>query len=229
MKRIILSLLLLSFISVGFAQKGRVYVVKDFSQIAVSLPVNIQITLADKFEVKSVGTSNDIEQIVVEMSGNTLFLKSESGRHNFDKNTTVYITLPTVERISQSGSGNISVAGVARCQNLDINLAGSGEILLSAINVENFSVTLSGSGNVRVSEKSEASKLRLRIAGSGNLMFATISASDVDVNIAGSGNATVRASESLSVRIAGSGNVDCSGNPKKLDKVVFGSGRVSIQ
>lgn len=201
----------------------------DFTGISYSLPVNLQVVIGDKYEIKAVGPVEDIDLIVVEKSGNSLILKSKSGRHRFDSDTKIYVSLPKLSMISSAGSGRINVNDVVKGESLEVSLAGSGEIQLQAVDLGEISVSVAGSGNVKVEEHSKVNFGVYKIAGSGNISFSALQAKNVDVNIAGSGNVNAYASEKLTVKIVGSGNVTCTGSPKSVDKVKFGSGSVNIR
>lgn len=230
MRKLFLSLLFLYSISIpALAQKGRVYVAADFTGISYSLPVNLQVVIGDKYEIKAVGSVEDIDLIVVEKNGNSLILKSKSGRHRFDSDTKTYVSLPKLSMISSAGSGRINVNDVVKGESLEVSLAGSGEIQLQAVDLGEISVSVAGSGNVKVEEHSKVNLGVYKIAGSGNISFSALQAKNVDVNIAGSGNVNAYASEKLTVKIVGSGNVTCTGSPKSVDKVKFGSGSVNVK
>lgn len=230
MRKLFLSLLFLSSISIAaLAQKGRVYVATNFTGISYSLPVNLQVVIGDKYEIKAVGSVEDVDLIVVEKNGNSLILKSKSGRHRFDSDTKIYVSLPKLSMISSAGSGRINVNDVVKGESLEVSLAGSGEIQLQAVDLGEISVSVAGSGNVKVGEHSKVNLGVYKIAGSGNISFLALQAKNVNVNIAGSGNVNAYASEKLTVKIVGSGNVTCTGSPKSVDKVKFGSGSVNIR
>lgn len=230
MKRLLLSVFfIISIMLVASAQKGRVYVVQNFIGISYSLPVNLQVSISDKYEVKASGPAEDIDNIVVEKNGNSITIKSKSNRHRFDSDTRLYVSLPVLSKISMSGSGNISVNGVVKSESLTVDLAGSGDIQFQAMDINKASISVAGSGNVKLKDSSKATYGIYRVAGSGDISFTALQAKKVDVNIAGSGNVKAFASEDLNVKIAGSGNLTCTGSPKNVEKMKFGSGSVTIK
>ncbi|WP_320054210.1 head GIN domain-containing protein [uncultured Acetobacteroides sp.] len=225
-----LGLLLVSCVF-AYAQKGRVYVADNFDGIKFALPVELNISIGSKFEVKAVGAAEDIDWIVVEKNGSSLNIKSKSkhGHHRFDRGTKVYVTLPRLEELSLAGSGDIYVKGDVKGGALQVNVAGSGDIAVEKVSVDIFGVNVSGSGNVKITDRSSANRAEYKIAGSGSVSSRNVMAKSVVVNVAGSGDINAYASENLSVKIAGSGNVECFGNPKNVEKVKFGSGSISIK
>jgi len=227
-KKILFSFILAALSVAAFAQKGRVFVASDFDGIRYSLPVQLSVTIGSKFEVKAVGTAEDIDWMVVEKEGSSLVVKSKRGNHRFDRDTRFYITMPAVENISLAGSGDITVFGDIKSDSFKANVAGSGDIRAEKVFVQKFSANVSGSGGIKIANGS-ASSADYNIAGSGTISARGLEAKDVDVNIAGSGDVIAFATDNLKVKIAGSGNVDCYGNPKNVEKMKFGSGSISIK
>lgn len=231
-KKLLFSLgLLLMSCAFSFAQKGRVYVADNFDGIKFALPVELNVSIGSKFEVKAIGSPEDVDWIVIEKKGSTLIIKSKSkfGHHRFESKTKVHVTLPRLEELSLAGSGDIFVKGDLKGSSLYVSVAGSGDIAIEKITVESFKVNVSGSGDVKVGDRSTTTSAEYKIAGSGSISSRNVMAQSVEVNIAGSGDVNAYASEKLVVKIAGSGNVECFGNPKNVDKVKFGSGSISIK
>ena len=88
---------------------------------------------------------------------------------------------------------------------LKIAVAGSGNVKLQRLNLDEASLKISGSGNAELAGK--AGRLGLSISGSGDSNTRELEADEVSVSIAGSGDAKVNARKTLSVSIAGSGRV----------------------
>lgn len=83
--------------------------------------------------------------------------------------------------LSLSGSGNIVVAG--KCQNLNVNLVGSGNIKAKTLLASNASLNLTGSGVINASV---CEKVNANLAGSGNINIVG-SPSEKQLNKTGSG------------------------------------------
>src|SRR5690606_36092558 len=107
-------------------------------------------------------------------------------------------------------------------EQLELNLAGSGEIL-GAVDVSILDIDITGSGNVKLS--GQALDTWLKLAGSGKLEAYDLSAENYDIQINGSGNADVTVQENLKVDISGSRSVNYKWNPS-IDSKISGSGKV---
>ncbi len=139
------------------------------------------------------------------------------------KQVTIRITLATLEQISLSGSGEISSTNTfSGLTNLDMNLAGSGEIHL-AYQAQKSEVNLSGSGEVELSGSSK--QFSIKLSGSGEVSAADLKTDTCEVHISGSGDANVHATYQLNSIISGSGDVQYSGSPS-VNAKISGSGEV---
>jgi hypothetical protein len=116
----------------------------------------------------------------------------------------VKITMPALEGVSVSGSGDIQVSGL-KAGELEARVTGSGD------------VTLKGS----------AERLRAEVTGSGDVHAADLSTKSARVKVTGSGDVTVRVTAELDATVTGSGDVHYYGHPPEVRKHVTGSGDIT--
>ena len=135
---------------------------------------------------------------------------------------TLTVDVVTLSALSVRGSGSVSGEGL-KAPALKIVLAGSSDVKLHKLSLDEASLKISGSGNAELSGK--AARLSLSISGSGDINSRELEADEVSVSIAGSGGASVNARKALGVSIAGSGSVDYVGDAT-VKTSVAGSGRV---
>ncbi|MBN1211176.1 MAG: DUF2807 domain-containing protein [candidate division Zixibacteria bacterium] len=176
--------------------------VREFNEIKTSGSFDIFVEVGPERSLKITFDDNLIDIIETEVRGKTLRIGSEESfsSHHVCK---VEITVPELEAVSLSGSGNVEV----------INLKG-----------DVFESSISGSGNVKVT--GEVREVELEISGSGEIEAEDLIADDAYVKISGSGDVRVYARESLEGRVSGSGSIYYSGNPQSLSTNVSGSGRI---
>ena len=84
-----------------------------------------------------------------------------------------------------------------------------------------------GAGDIRVSGK--AKDLSINISGSGDVEVPNLKAEKAVININGSGDVSAYVTKDVDISIAGSGDVTIKGNPKKVKRIINGSGRVSVK
>lgn len=103
-----------------------------------------------------------------------------------------------------------------------IEVAGSGDAIVSAVNGNDLNATVTGSGSLTVD--GAIKRQTVTLTGSGDYNGTNLSSHQASVTCSGSGSATVKVSESLKVHITGSGSVGYIGDPQITEKVVTGSG-----
>lgn len=123
-----------------------------------------------------------------------------------------------------AGSGDIQSKDVVKNENLTVKLAGSGNFNLP-VDTNNLELHVSGSGNIHL--KGTADKLTTKLSGSGDIDASNLKSKIVEANVSGSGNSKVTCAESITARVAGSGNIKYIGNPEKRDVKVSGSGTIT--
>ena len=165
-----------------------------------------------------------VETRVVSRSGvPTLEVRVRDGTSYSSRNPiTLTVDVVTLSALSVRGSGSVSGEGL-KAPALKIVLAGSSDVKLHKLSLDEASLKISGSGNAELSGK--AARLSLSISGSGDINSRELEADEVSVSIAGSGGASVNARKALGVSIAGSGSVDYVGDAT-VKTSVAGSGRV---
>ena len=136
----------------------------------------------------------------------------------------IYVTVPDVNSLSVSGSGDI-LAKELEARILNLAVSGSGNITIEDLDSKKVKGAISGSGNISLEDGGVADELSVSISGSGNFDAEGFDADAVSVATSGSGNCKVSSDGSIKARIAGSGSVYYKGNAS-IDSSVAGSGRV---
>ncbi|MCL6296683.1 head GIN domain-containing protein [Jejuia spongiicola] len=177
--------------------------------------------------IKIEGEENLLEYIVTEVKDNVLKVKVKKGKSlRSSKNKTIKITIPfeDISRVSLSGSGDLWNKDVINATNLDVALAGSGDVILD-VKATSVKGSISGSGDLTL--KGSTNNLKAKIAGSGDFHGFNLQANNTEVSVAGSGDAKVVSNQSIKARVAGSGDIVYKGNPEKEDTKVAGSGSIT--
>jgi Putative auto-transporter adhesin, head GIN domain len=116
----------------------------------------------------------------------------------------VTVTVPSIDRLTLPGEGNIWVTG---------------------INGRRFTVVLPGSGTV--SAAGATGRLAVTISGSGSTLLSGLVARDAAATVSGDGSIMLTATHSLSATISGSGTIVYGGHPPQVTKSVTGSGIIT--
>ena len=173
------------------------------------------------------GEENLLDYIVAEVKDNTLKVKyKKSFNLKTSKNKTIKITIPfkDINSVALAGSGDLWNEDKISTNNLEVALAGSGDIVLD-IETSEVEGKIAGSGDLTL--KGNTNDLVAKVSGSGDFHGFDLQANNTNVAVAGSGDAEVISNESIVARVAGSGDIAYRGNPEKEDTKVSGSGSIS--
>jgi hypothetical protein len=201
--------------------------VTDYESVNLKVPADVVWTDTDSPTCVVECSAETEKKIEVLMDGNTLVIKSREKNWGWDnwENSKIKITLTgkKLRRIQINGSGDFKMESFNDSEDFEYTINGSGD-LKAKVNATQCSGTINGSGDVVISGK--AKSYDLDINGSGDVKALDFECGTVEIEIAGSGDAQVHATESLKVKIAGSGDVTYKGDPKNLQQKVAGSGEL---
>lgn len=234
------------------AQNRQARQVSDFTKISFAVPGKLYLKQGSPQRVEIEGDRELLEEIETKVEGGRLKIGKDDGNWfnwNFgdDEKITVYITVPEIDGVSVSGSGNVIGQSKIKTNDLDLKVSGSGSMALDVDASGDVEADVSGSGNMDLrghfesfeSDISGAGKVTLsasidtsadfQISGSGRIE-AKGSADVVKSDISGSGKvlaADLRTNR-CEVRISGSGDVEIN-VVNELDANISGSGSVSYR
>jgi hypothetical protein len=240
MKKLILLSLLFCF-SISNAQKSKKNktIKGNEKEVTVSrtTPEYDKIEVGGSFDVKLIsgkegsitikGDENLVELLKTEVVNGTLKVGFERGKMiQFNYKSAIEITIPfeQINELSFSGSGNFFGKDIITAENLEVEIAGSGNVKLE-LNTTNTKIERSGSGNLNIKGKTQ--NLEIESTGSGNANASELIAENVVASQIGSGNIKVNCTKKLVARSSGSGSIIYNGNPEKVDKSSSGSGSIS--
>lgn len=199
----------------------------DYDGIACAGQFDYILVAGTEGQITIEGEENLIDYVITEVKDNRLVIKTKKNINlKPSNNKTIKITIPfkDISSVSLSGSGDLWNEDVITANNLEVALAGSGDIVLK-IEASSTEGKVAGSGDLTL--KGNTNKLEAKVAGSGDFHGFELQANHTDVAVAGSGDAEVVCNESLKARVAGSGDIEYRGNPKTEDTKVAGSGSIS--
>ncbi|MFM8914323.1 MAG: head GIN domain-containing protein [Flammeovirgaceae bacterium] len=249
MKKILIALLLVS--TVGLSQNRETRNVGAFTRIAFRIPGKLILKQGSPQKVELEGDRELLKKIETEVDGDRLSVGRENRWMDWnwskEDRVNVYITMPDIEGLSVSGSGDLvgegkfntgdlklSVSGsgtlqieVAATGDIDANVSGSGRLQVGGT-CKGFESDVSGSGRVIVNAKIDG-MADVGISGSGKIE-ASGTAQSIKATISGSGRvyASNLEVDKCTVRISGSGDVEINVK-SELDANISGSGTVSYK
>lgn len=195
-----------------------------YDKIAVGGSFDVTLVAGKEGNLTYSIESNLDEYLVIEVKNGTLKIKWKKGT-SVRTTKTVKITVPfeDINEVSLAGSGEIVSKDTIEAENLELNVAGSGDMNVD-VKTASLDASIAGSGSIIVNGSSKS--MNGSIAGSGDIEGFGLMTDSAETSISGSGSIEATVNESLKARISGSGNVRYKGNPT-TDAKVSGSGDVS--
>jgi hypothetical protein len=175
--------------------------VGQFEGIDVGGAVDVEIIKSADYKFEIEAQPNIIDQFRYRLKNKTLYIKSDC--YNTSANPKIRIYCDNLSQVYFSGSGNIYSHDEFTSEDMNIDLSGSGKVML----------------------RGKANNLLINISGSGRMELGDLNAKNCKIDISGSGKCYVDVDEKLEVRISGSGTVYYTGNPLVSEKI-SGSGSV---
>lgn len=173
------------FESLGLGISAKVYLTQGSQSVRIEAQQNIIDNI--KTEVKNGSWNIDFKQ-----------------RVNNHTDITIHVSMPTIEALSIGGSGEIiGKSNFNNLGNLALAIGGSGTIELAG-SAKDVEISIAGSGDVKTGNL-KANNCEVSIAGSGDAYIEVNN--DLDVSIAGSGDVHYRGKPRISSSVAGSGSV----------------------
>ena len=176
--------------------------VASFTKMHNPTSLNVVITQGSTQQVELSADDNVIGSINTIVENGTL--KIDLTKSNYvDATIKVSVTIPNLEVLKNTGSGNMTVSGFDGLTSMVIDNEGSGN------------VSFTGSGT----------SLTLKNSGSGSFQGFNFIIEDCTVANSGSGDCEINCTDTLGGSNSGSGSVFYKGNPS-LDVTSTGSGQV---
>ena len=194
----------------------------DFHAIECNIAGDVEVTVSDNFSVEVQAQENILPILKTEVENGTLKIYF-SENVSQSEGLKVRVSAPAFDQFSLGGSGTIKTTNAIRAEKMEMNVAGSGDIVVLQAEFGTATASIAGSGSIELGGK--ANSLETDIAGSGDIKAKQLTANSLDVEISGSGSVTCDVVNNLKASIAGSGDVFYSGQPA-VESNVSGSGTV---
>ncbi|MDH4157696.1 MAG: DUF2807 domain-containing protein [candidate division Zixibacteria bacterium] len=176
--------------------------VKPFTKVISTGSSDIYISVGGEQKVEVTYDDNLIDMVRTEVRGAKLKIYIE-GSHSSRHSSRIDITVPKLEEVRCTGSGDIEVV------DLDQDF---------------FAYKLSGSGDFRAAGR--VAELELTLSGSGEIDTRDLIANEAYCTISGSGRIRVAAAEAFDGTVSGSGDIYYYGKPESVSRHVTGSGSI---
>ncbi len=174
-----------------------------FASVDLAGSTNVRVRVGGKQRVVVHADGNLLRHVTTDVRSGTLVIGTK-GSFTTRSPMTVDVSVPSLDRVTLSGSGIVAVDGV-------------GGRALTA--------TLSGSGVLRAT--GSTTRLDVVLEGSGDAELAQLVARDVKAVVTGSGRILVTVTGSLDASVSGTGVIAYRGAPSHVSTSVTGTGVVT--
>ena len=199
-----------------------------FTKISLECSADVEIMqgAASKVTIETYPNIADLIETYVENGTLRIRQKKVDWKHwSWSVNKLkLWITNPTFEKISISGSGNIVSSGKLSASDIDVSVTGSGDMKIADLTATNSKLNITGSGNIIAEGKSE--KVEIAVTGSGDANLMNFAAQNVKAHVAGSGNLSCNASDSYNLSVSGSGDIAYKKTNASVNSRSSGSGSI---
>ena len=197
--------------------------IAPFTKFSLAINANVFISEGAEQEVRIEAAESIIQELLTDVNNNRWDIEYDDClKQSNDISSKIYITVPEIESIGLSGSGEIVMLDTFEGESLALNISGSGDITGKFIG-NSINCSISGAGDILLNGSVETQIIN--ISGSGNIWSYDLLTTESAISIAGSGTAKVSPSEKLNINISGSGNVYYKGSPT-ISEAISGSGKV---
>lgn len=195
--------------------------------VKTSGSIDVEIKDGNDYSMVVENDENLIPYVITDVSNGVLNIHYKNGYSVMNDHAKVIVTVPALNKLVTSGSGDISSDGIIKSNGqMEISSSGSGDVSVG-VDAPSVKVTGSGSGNISLSGRTKG--FDCKISGSGDVRCENLKSENAVILVSGSSDVHVFASVSLKVNISGSGDVTYSGNPTSPEIHIAGSGTVKAQ
>ena len=212
---------------------NQVTAMQPFDEVDISGAFKIVYEESTEHSVRIEASEQELKEMTVYVRDGELRIRKTVAKPTVSfKNVKVYVTSPKLKKIELAGSGMFAASnGISAGNNdLEVEIAGSGQVLLATAICQDADLEIAGSGDIEIGNL-KANEVNAEIAGSGNINLAALTCKELKAEIAGSGNVNCDniVAEDAHAEIAGSGDVNLKGCITNLTKDIAGSGKVNYE
>ena len=224
---VVLMFLLVTGIQAQTVTPSKKYITKElnnvsnFSSIRVlgSPDVEYRQSNGSKTTVSIYGSDNLVDLLEVSTVNGVLQVNIKKGVKilSGERRLKVIASSPSLNQVDIKGSADVYLKGTIKGNDLNLNIAGSGDIEAENLQYANIFALVKGSGDIDL-KNVKATTVMSEVNGSGDISAEKLAASNVVATVAGSGDIVCYASRQLDARVSGSGDIEYKGSPSVVNK-----------
>lgn len=196
--------------------------VGEFDEIDVSRGMNVWITQGEQTKVIVVTDENLQENILTEISGNTLKIYTDT-RIRWAKEKKVLITVNNLKEIDSSSGSNVFSNGVLSFNKLRISTSSGSNTKLEVYSKELEIKSSSGSNAII---KGKAYDTEMKASSGSNIKAENLEAENCNADVSSGANIHIHVNKELEAEASSGGNIFYHGNPEKKNTSTSSGGNI---
>ncbi len=194
---------------------------ENFDEILVGDDFEVEIEMADTYEIKIIGLERDLDHVDVELDENRLEIDLDRYIRRNHSRIKVEIKTPRLEGVILRGGSISTIRGFENAE-FDIRMSGAASAEID-ITTEKLLITQTGSSNLIVTGSGH--ELDIELTGTSKFNGYEFTVDNAEVSAKGASNASIFATENLEVEAGGASKVKYKGSPQ-VNEDVSGVGEV---
>lgn len=222
------------------------YITKDLNNVGNFSAVNVLGSTDVEYrqgsgsgtKVSIYGSDNLVDLVEVSAVNGVLQVSLKKGAKilSGERRLKVIASSPALNKVDINGSADVYLKGMIKGANLNMNIAGSGDIEAENLQYTGISCTVKGSGDIDLKNvkatnvnvavhgsgdvgiKGSTRQATFTVKGSGDIKADKLTADKVTATVDGSGDIDCYASKQLDAKVAGSGDIEYKGSPSVVNK-----------
>ena len=169
----------------------RQFTAGNFSKVDVSGAFVVRFRKGDTYKVVADGREKDLDDVKVDVDGNTLEVSMErNGLFDWSnrKRIGLTITVPAINDLKLSGASKASLAGFGNFDNLNLDMSGACRTVFDG-QVKKLTIGLSGASNAIL--RGHADQLDADLSGASKIEATSLSVDKAQVEASGASHANL--------------------------------------
>ncbi len=243
MKKIIFTLLAVTFVIGSLQAQEKTFNVKSFDKLIVSPHIELNLVEGEEESVVIDNAKISLDKINVEVEGRTLRLYldgakvvTKSERISTDKwrgSKSLYNGTMASVTVTYRKLENLSIRGeeIVRCKNLfnaddfKMSLYGAAKVYFDSVSIDELTVAIYGSSYLEIGKGNVARQV-FRAYGESEVNTEGMVADETKITAYGESNFRVNVIERLKVTCYGETNINYTGNPEVDKGLIFGEATI---
>jgi len=213
MKRIILfAIFFASAIAISVAQSTETRSLSEFTKITVGEAIDLILVPGNKNEAIIKSSKFDLEDVLLDIRGNTLKVELAGTRHN-NIDVEITLTYKQIDALSINSAADVRTRGTIKSSSLDISVATAGNANLEIL-VDKVDINISSAGELELNGATTSQNVD--VSSAGTYHGYNLACAESYVRVSSAGTARVTASKKIDARANSAGSIKYKGDPEKV-------------